>query len=101
QPLIVFRYPATGSIARCGKFLANQVRDLVPVQTPLTFVCYSAGGLVFRTYAERLNGSFDRAIFIATPHAGSDLTQLAFLVDLFEFAGLLGKGFPAAVAETV
>ena len=101
RPLVVFRYPATGSIARSGKLLANQVRDLVPNQTPLNFVCYSAGGLVFRAYAERLDGPFDRAILIATPHAGSDLTQLAFLVDLLEFAGLLGKGFPVAIAETV
>ena len=29
------------------------------------------------------------------------MTQLAFLVDLFEFAGLLRKGLPAAIAQTV
>jgi Zn-dependent protease with chaperone function len=101
RPLLVFCYPSTGSIARSGKFLFNQVRELVPSQITLAFVCYSAGGLVFRTYAERLDGPFDRAVFIATPHAGSDLTQLAFLVDLLDFAGLLKNGLPAAVAETV
>ena len=101
RPLLVFRYPSTGSIARSGKLLVNEVRDRAPDQTPLTFICYSAGGLVFRTYAERLNGPFDRAVLIATPHAGSDLTQLAFLVDLLEFAGVLKNGLPAAVAQTV
>ena len=101
RPLLVFRYPSSGSIARSGKFLENQVRELVPARVTPAFVCYSAGGLVFRTYAERLDGRFDRAIFIATPHAGSDLTRLAFLVDLFDFAGLLKFGLPVAVAETV
>jgi pimeloyl-ACP methyl ester carboxylesterase len=102
RPLLVFHYPATGSIARSGKFLRNQLRELVPGQVRPTFVCYSAGGLVFRTYAEKLGGAFDRAVFIATPHAGSDLNQLAFLIDLLDFAGLSRRtGFLAAVAQTV
>ena len=102
RPLVVFHYPATGSIARSGKFLRNRMRALVPEQLPLTFVCYSAGGLVFRTYAEKLSGPFERAAFIATPHGGSDLTQLAFLVDILEFVGLSRRtGLLAAVAQTV
>ncbi len=85
RPLLVFRHPGNGSIARSGLMLSRQVRELLPSPQKVTFICHSAGGLVFRWYAEKLKGKFDRAVLMATPHSGSNLTQLKFLVDLQEF----------------
>lgn len=87
RPLLVFRHPANGSLARSGRFLANQMKLVVAKPEQATFVCHSAGGLAFRWYAEKLSGGFDRAVFLGTPHGGSDLTGLRFVLDLIEFAG--------------
>jgi pimeloyl-ACP methyl ester carboxylesterase len=99
--LFVFRWPNDSSLARAGAFLRNEMARVFPSAQRVTFVCHSAGGLVFRTYAERHGGAFDRAIFLSTPHGGSDMAALKFLVDVGEFVGDLKLGIPAAVATVI
>jgi pimeloyl-ACP methyl ester carboxylesterase len=97
RPLLVFRHPGNGSLARSGLLLHRQVTGVIGSPGQATFVCHSAGGLVFRWYAEKLGGAFDRAVLLATPHAGSDLTQLKFLLDVLEFCGAVRLGLNGGV----
>lgn len=99
RPLVVFRYPGNGSLACSGQYLWAQVQEVFPAPEKVTFICHSAGGLVFRLYAEKLGGKFDRAVLLATPHQGSQLTQLKYLVDLQEFLGSLRLGLPEGVEQ--
>jgi pimeloyl-ACP methyl ester carboxylesterase len=84
--VLVFRYPNNGSLAHAAAFLKSEVGRVVRSPELAVFVGHSAGGLVFRAYAERLEGKFHRAVFLGTPHRGSNLVDLKFLVDLFSFA---------------
>src|SRR5262249_20274217 len=93
--------PANGSLARSGLFLAREVKRLVPAPEKVTFICHSAGGLVFRWYAERQGGGFDRAELLAGPNAGRRAAELRLLVDLAAFAGRLREGCFAAVSRSV
>jgi Zn-dependent protease with chaperone function/pimeloyl-ACP methyl ester carboxylesterase len=99
--LLVFRHPNNDSLARGGEFLAREMTRVVASPENAFFVCHSAGGLVFRYYAEIKQGDFDRAVFLGTPHQGSSLTSLKFLVEAAEFVGELRHGLSGAVAATV
>jgi hypothetical protein len=102
RPLLVFRHPGNGSLARSALFLSRQVRGVIAEPARTTFICHSAGGLVFRFYAEKLGGAFDRAVILATPHAGSDLTRLKYLADVQEFLGFsLRFGLTEGIARTL
>jgi hypothetical protein len=101
RTLLVFRHPGNESLARCGELLTREVRRVLAEPGAADFVCHSAGGLVFRYYAEVRHGGFRRAVFLGTPHGGSDLTELKFLVDAAEFASGLAWGLPAAVRHSV
>ena len=101
RPLLVFAYPADGGLARCGRFLSREVGRVVASPENATFVCHSAGGLVFRHYAEACRGEFGRAFLLGTPHEGSDLTELKAALELVRFAGQLGRGPAAAAAALV
>lgn len=101
RPLLVFRYPGNGSLWRSALLLGNEMKRVVGTPAQAAFVCHSAGGLVFRCYAEKLAGGFDRAVMLGTPHGGSDLTRVKFLVDLVEFAGTLRFGLTEGLAATV
>jgi Zn-dependent protease with chaperone function/pimeloyl-ACP methyl ester carboxylesterase len=101
RPLLVFRHPGNGSLVHSGRFLRNEMTRVVARPDRATFICHSAGGLVFRYYAEKLHGDFDRAVLLGTPNAGSLLTPLKFLVDAREFASDLKRGLPAAITSTL
>src|SRR5439155_2317862 len=101
RPLLVFRHPGNGSLAHSGRFLRNEMARVVASPARASFVCHSAGGLVFRYYAEKLGGDFDRAVLLGTPNAGSLLTPLKFLADAAEFASDLKMGLPAAITATL
>jgi pimeloyl-ACP methyl ester carboxylesterase len=102
RKLLVFRHPGNSSLARSGRFLHREVRRVIAAPRSATFVCHSAGGLVFRYYAEKLKGEFHKAILIATPHAGSDLMGLKFLVDLVDLAfGAVTLGPVRALVEAI
>jgi hypothetical protein len=66
-----------------------------------SFVCHSAGGLVFRCYAEKLGGGFDRAALLGVPSGGSLMTDVKVLVDALSFVEGLKGGLPAALTETI
>ncbi|MFO0845512.1 MAG: hypothetical protein U0797_24530 [Gemmataceae bacterium] len=101
RPLLVFRHPGNGSLARSGLMLFKQVQGVIGSPEKATFVCHSAGGLAFRWYAEKLGGRFDRAVLLATPHLGSDLTALKFLVDVQEFFGAVRFGLNGGVERVI
>lgn len=80
---LVFEYPNTDSLAKCGRFLDREMsRVFVEGGGNTDFIAHSAGGLVFRYYAEVRGGKFHRAIFQATPHGGSSLALLQPIVRL-------------------
>jgi pimeloyl-ACP methyl ester carboxylesterase len=99
RKLLVFRYPNNASLGRCGQFLYNEMRRVVVAPEKAFFVCHSAGGLVFRWYAETRKQPFDRAILLATPHEGTSVTSLKYLADVDAFFGELKMNGPGALAR--
>jgi pimeloyl-ACP methyl ester carboxylesterase len=99
RPLLIFRMPGNGSLARSGHFLYKEVSRVLAAPDKATFIGYSAGGLVFRWYAEKLGGAFEHAVIMATPHEGSDLSRIKFLIDLMEFGGSLRLGFAEGLSK--
>jgi pimeloyl-ACP methyl ester carboxylesterase len=93
------RYPNNASLGRCGQFLVNEMRRVVVAPEKAFFVCHSAGGLVFRWYAEASKQKFDRAILLTTPHEGTSLTSLKYLADVMAFFGELKLNGPGALAR--
>jgi len=83
SPFLAFEYPNRDSLAKCGALLHQEMRRVFgDAIGDVDFVCHSAGGLVFRHYAETLDGKFGRAVFLATPHGGSSLASLQPLVGI-------------------
>ncbi|MGH7171638.1 MAG: esterase/lipase family protein, partial [Gemmataceae bacterium] len=99
RKLIVFRYPNNSSLSRCGQFLTNEMRRVVVAPEKAFFVCHSAGGLVFRWYAEVRKRPFDRAVLLSTPNKGTSLTSLKYLADLSAFIDELKMSGPGALAR--
>jgi hypothetical protein len=99
-PILVFLFPANGSLTCGGEMLTREVARTVRKPERASFICHSAGGLVFRYYAEKKRGAFHRAVLMGTPNAGSEMTPLKFLTDLFAFGGNLFDGLPAAIRAT-
>jgi pimeloyl-ACP methyl ester carboxylesterase len=97
RPLLVFRYPNNESLSRCGQFLTREMRRVFVAPERAVFVCHSAGGLVFRWYAEVRHGDFDKAIFLAVPHAGTRMADLKELVDVGRFVLDLPTGLHYAM----
>ncbi|HZV07017.1 MAG TPA: M48 family metalloprotease [Gemmataceae bacterium] len=97
RKLLVFRYPNNSSLGRCGQFLVNEMQRAVVAPEKAVFVCHSAGGLVFRWYAEARKRPFDRAILLSTPNEGTSLTSLKHLADLCAFFDELKVNGPGAL----
>jgi pimeloyl-ACP methyl ester carboxylesterase len=101
RKLLVFRYPNNASLSRCGEFFTREMRRVVAAPEKVFFVCYSAGGLVFRYYSEVKKGLFERAALLATPNEGTSLTSLKFLADVTAFVGELQLAGPGALARMI
>ena len=99
--LFAFQYPADDSLARSGKFLRRELQRVCGSAKQIDFVVHSAGGLVFRWYAEVEQGEFRRAVFLGTPHQGSDLARLRGLLEAVQFAGDISLGFDAALQKAI
>jgi pimeloyl-ACP methyl ester carboxylesterase len=97
RPLLVFRYPNNESLSRCGQFMVREMRRVMVAPEKAVFVCHSAGGLVFRWYAEVRHGGFDKAIFLAVPQAGTRMADLKGFVDVGRFLIDLPTGFDYAM----
>jgi pimeloyl-ACP methyl ester carboxylesterase len=71
--------PATfGSLDDCLESMRRQLKNIVPAGRGTAFVAHSLGGLVVRSYLETDKPSDVHAcIFIATPHGGSKLADIA------------------------
>lgn len=96
-----FRYPNDQSLARSGEFLTRELRRVCSASGDIDFVCHSAGGLVFRYFAEVHDGEFRRAIFQGTPHGGSELARLRTLLEAGQFLKSLKLGFPEALERAI
>ena len=100
--LLVFRYPNNQSLSRSGQFLTAEINRVFKDQKKIQFICHSAGGLVFRHYAEINNGLYGNAFFIGTPHKGSDIIKFKFLIDTNEFLiGFGYSGLPKTISDTI
>ncbi len=99
--VLLFRYPNNGSLAAAGEMLSREMGRVVASPERAAFVCHSAGGLAFRYYAEKKQGKFDRAVFLGTPHGGTSLTELKFLVDAGTFFRDLKFGLPEAIQRAI
>jgi Zn-dependent protease with chaperone function/pimeloyl-ACP methyl ester carboxylesterase len=99
--LLVFRYPNDDSLARGGEFLNNEMKRVVAAPEKAFFVAHSAGGLIFRYYAEVKKGGFDRAVLLSTPHRGSSLADLKFLVELVNLDHDLRTGLPGGLERAL
>lgn len=99
--ILFFRYPNNGSLSAAGEMLTREMARVVDSPEWTLFVCHSAGGLALRYYAEKKRGQFDRAIFLGTPHAGTELTELKFLVDAGSFLRDLKFGLPKAIQRAI
>jgi pimeloyl-ACP methyl ester carboxylesterase len=97
RKLIIFRYPNNSSLGRCGQYLVDEMRRVMVAPERALFVCHSAGGLVFRWYAEVRKQKFDRAILLSTPNEGTSLTTLKYLADLTAFFEELKMNGPGAL----
>lgn len=101
RPIVGLQYPGDGSLSRSARFLRRELRRCGIDPQDADFVCHSAGGLVFRHFAEVDGGQFGRAVFLGTPHHGSDLAELRPLLEVKQFFGDLKLGYTAAVARTI
>lgn len=102
RSLLVFRYPNNQSLSRSGQFLFNEMRRVFKDSKKSQFICHSAGGLIFRHYAEINNGLYSQAFFIATPHKGSDMVKFKFLIDSNDFLKSMGlDGLPRAILDAI
>ena len=99
--LLAFQYPADDSLGKVGRALANEMRRVVATPAEVDFVCHSAGGLVFRHYAEVLSGEFRSATLIGTPHQGSELARLRRLLEAVQFVGDLKLGYDEALRGAI
>lgn len=100
--LLVFRYPNNQSLSRSGQFLTAEINRVFKDHKKIQFICHSAGGLVFRHYAEINNGLYGNAFFIGTPHKGSDIIKFKFLIDTNEFLiGFGHGGLPKTISDTI
>lgn len=99
--LFALGYPNDQSLACSGRFLKNELHRTGITGSQTDFVCHSAGGLVFRFYTEVTGGEFRRAVFHGTPHGGSSLATLRFLLEASELLGGLKLGFPTALKQTI
>jgi Zn-dependent protease with chaperone function/pimeloyl-ACP methyl ester carboxylesterase len=99
--MLEFRYPNDQSLARSGEFLVGEMNRVCAAGSRVDFVCHSAGGLVFRWYAEVRGGAFCQAVFQGTPHGGSDLARLRTLLELTQFLKHLKLGYPKALSRSI
>jgi pimeloyl-ACP methyl ester carboxylesterase len=96
-----FQYPSDASLARIGRFLTRELERTCESARDIDFVCHSAGGLVFRYFAEVEHGEFRRAILQGTPNFGSDLAKLRPLLEARQFLGDLKLGYPTALEQAI
>ena len=99
--ILFFRYPNNGSLSAAGELLGREMARVVASPERATFVAHSAGGLVFRCYAEKSRGAFERAVLLGAPNGGVGLTQLKFIVDTGTFFRDLKFGLPSAIERAV
>ncbi|MSR55624.1 MAG: hypothetical protein EXS09_20420 [Gemmataceae bacterium] len=81
--ILVYRYPSQGSLSSAGAGLSREIKRVCAPEADLRFIAHSAGGLVVRWHADKLGGRMDHAITLGTPHAGSAMTDLKVLADLY------------------
>lgn len=99
--IVGFQYPSDAGLARSGRFLTKEIGRFWNANDHLDFVCHSAGGLVFRWYAEVERGAFHQAVFLGTPHDGSDLARLRSLLEVKQYLGDVRLGYSRALENVI
>ncbi|WP_166827417.1 M48 family metalloprotease [Thalassoroseus pseudoceratinae] len=101
RPILGLHYPGDGSLTRAAHALRRLTREVEIHIGRADFLCHSAGGLVFRYYAEVLEGPYRNALLVATPHQGSNLAKLRPLLEVAQFARDLRLGYSEALRRTI
>ncbi|MFM7073586.1 MAG: M48 family metalloprotease [Planctomycetota bacterium] len=99
--LLTLEYPSDDSLARTGRFLRRELSRVRARIPRVDLVGHSAGGLVIRHFIELQGGEFHRAIFVATPHQGSDLAKLRRFLEASQFVTNLRLGEDEALRQAV
>jgi predicted alpha/beta hydrolase family esterase len=70
-----------GSLEDCVRALDTQLAAITPAPAKLNFVAHSMGGLIVRTWLKTVHPcNVDKCVFIATPHRGTILANIALAV---------------------
>lgn len=99
--LFGLQYPGDASLSCIGRFMTNEMERTSASTENFDFVCHSAGGLIVRYFAEVDQKMVGRVVMIATPHFGSDLSQLRPLLEAKQFFGNLKLGYDDAVEKAI
>jgi len=92
RPVYAFDLPHDHHLGYLARAVAREMRRF-PAEEPPWVVAHSAGGLVTRYWLEHLGGEASGAIFLATPHRGSDMARLHFLAEAKQFVeAVAGEG---------
>jgi len=83
--VISVNLPTTfGSLNDCIKSLHFQVNDIIMNHKKVHYVAHSMGGLIARYYIKSYKqDNVDKCVFIATPHKGSKLADIADKIPLY------------------
>lgn len=73
-----------GSLEECKQSLYLQVNDFIKNYKIINYVAHSMGGLIVRNYIKSINqNNIGKCIFIATPHNGTKLAEIANYIPFY------------------
>jgi pimeloyl-ACP methyl ester carboxylesterase len=101
RPFVSMHYPGDGSLTQAAHALTRELAEHVPQAGAADYIGHSAGGLIFRYYAEMLGGGFHRAVLVGVPNRGSDMAALRPLVELLQFFKEVKLGYSEAMQRTI
>jgi len=74
-----------GTFEECRNSFYLQINDFIKDYNSVNYVAHSMGGLIVRDYIEYTNQhNVDKCIFIATPHNGSKLAEIATFIPFYK-----------------
>ena len=101
KPVFGLQYPSDASLSRIGEFFHKELARTGANTADYDFIAHSAGGLVIRYLLELKRRPVRRAVFVATPHFGSDLSKLRPLLEAKQFFSSLRLGYGDAVEKVI
>jgi uncharacterized alpha/beta hydrolase family protein len=73
-----------GTLEECRQSLSLQINNLIRKDTIVNYVAHSMGGLIIRAYINEVKqNNVGKCLFIATPHNGSRLANIANIIPFY------------------